>query len=185
MLTDKQLYGAIIGFLVIPLLLFGLLFYGMKIEYTQDVKNLVSEKEKLESEIDSLQTTLSQVEHDIDHVSKVEISRIVATAYNSVPWQTNSEPFVTSSGESVQEGTLALSRDLIRAENQLMAKMGFNPSGAYAYGDTVYVVYVKPMVVHDTMNKRYRNRADIWLEEHHTAREWGKRNVYIASRGDS
>ncbi len=185
MLTDKQLHWALVGFLVIPLLLFGLLFYGMKIEYAQDVKQLAMQKERLETEIDSLGTALTQMEHDIDHVSKVEISRIVATAYNSVPWQTNSEPFVTSSGEAVQKGTLALSRDLIRAENRLMAEMGFNPSGAYTYGDTVYVVYVKPMVVNDTMNKRFRNRADIWLEEYGTARDWGKRNVYIASRSDS
>jgi len=181
----KRIYAGIVGVALIPLLLFGVLFFGMKAQYTDDVKDLASKKHQLESELDSMQTLLSKLEHDIDNVSKVQISRIIATAYNSVPWQTNSEPFTTSSGQSVQKGTLALSRDLIRAENQLMREMGFNPSGAYAYGDTVYVVYVKPMVVHDTMNRRYRNRADIWLEEYDTAREWGKRNVYIARRSDS
>jgi|GEM_PF-1865966 len=185
MKPNKQLRWGIVGMLVVPVLLFGLILYTAKSDYAQELRTLADQKTELQQQVDSLQTVANQIENDISTVSKIQLSRIVATAYNSFPWQTNNDPFTTSSGKRVQDGTLALSRDLIQAESDLMHRMGFNPTGAYAYGDTVYVVYVKPMVVHDTMNRRYQNRADIWLEDYNTALRWGKRNVFIASRSDS
>lgn len=184
-MNNKQLYWLLFSFLIPPVLLFGLLMFGTHFNYAQDVGSLLHKKKQLESQIDSLHSVLANVEGDMDAITKVHISKIVATAYNSYPWQTDDTPFTTSSGSEVADGTLALSRDLIRAENALMHRMGFNPSGMYAYGDTVFVIYVKPMVVHDTMNRRYSQRADIWLDNLTTARKWGKRKVYIASRSDS
>ncbi len=184
-MKNKYVYWLLFSFLILPILLFGVLVLGMHTEYVQDVGSLLKEKRQLNHQIDSLYTVLSDVESDLDAVSQVQISRLVATAYNSHPWQTDNTPFVTSSGSRVGDGTLALSRDLIRAENALMHRMGFNPSGMYVYGDTVFVIYVKPMVVHDTMNRRFTNRADIWLDQLSIARKWGKREVYIASRSDS
>ncbi|MCF7804603.1 MAG: hypothetical protein K9N46_10350 [Candidatus Marinimicrobia bacterium] len=185
MRLNKQLRWGILVMLLVPVLLFGLLYWGMQSSYTNDIQTLAEQKAELQQKVDSLRNVVTKVEDDINTVSKVNISRIVATAYNSFTWQTNDDPFTTSSGEQVQDGTLALSRDLIQAESDLMHRMGFNPTGAYAYGDTVFVVYVKPMVVHDTMNKRFQHRADIWLEDYGTAREWGKRKVFIARRSDS
>lgn len=185
MTSKKQLRWGVVGILVLPVLLFGLLALGMRTTYVQDLRHLADQKSELQSQVDSLKQVVNTIENDINTVSKVNISRIVATAYNSFTWQTNDEPFVTSSGERVQDGTLALSRDLIQAETGLMHRMGFNPTGTYTYGDTVFVVYVKPMVVHDTMNKRYNSRADIWLEDYNTAREWGRRQVFITSRSGS
>jgi len=184
-MKNKYLYWLLFSFLILPIVLFSVLVLSMHTEYITDVSSLVKEKRQLNQQIDSLNTVLSEVEGDLDAVSKVQISKLVATAYNSYPWQTDNTPFITSSGSAVGDGTLALSRDLIRAENALMHRMGFNPSGMYAFGDTVFVIYVKPMVVHDTMNRRFTNRADIWLDKHSTARNWGKRKVYIASRSDS
>ncbi len=173
------------GAIILTLMFFAVLMFATHSEYSHKVDSLVQKKRELLQQVDSLTAVLSDLEHDLDAVSSVQISKIVATAYNSHPWQTDDTPYTTSSGSMVSDGTLALSRDMIRAENALMHRMGFNPSGMYAYGDTVFVIYVKPMVVHDTMNKRFTNRADIWLNEFTTARKWGKREVYIASRSDS
>lgn len=184
-----NLYWIVVLSILIPSLIFGLLVFGMKSDYTQQVKSLVTKKRNLEQKIDSLSAELGGLEDNMGMLSQVRLSKIVATAYNSYPWQTNSEPFVTSSGAQVKDGTLALSRDLIRPENNLMHQMGFNPAGAYTYGDTVFVIYVKPMVVHDTMNRRYKNRADIWLpgtkQDYNVARLWGRREVFIARISDS
>ncbi|MBS1271554.1 MAG: hypothetical protein MAGBODY4_00686 [Candidatus Marinimicrobia bacterium] len=185
MKSNKQLRWSVLGVLIVPVLLFGLLLYAAKSDYAKELRTLANQKAELQQTVDSLRTVATQIEDDISTVSKIQISRIVATAYNSFTWQTNNDPFTTSSGKKVQDGTLALSRDMIQAESDLMHRMGFNPTGAYAYGDTVYVVYVKPMVVHDTMNRRYQNRADIWLEDYKTALQWGRRNVFLASRSDS
>ncbi|MBD3273931.1 MAG: hypothetical protein GF372_01395 [Candidatus Marinimicrobia bacterium] len=187
--TNKNIFWIVLFSMLVPTVVFGLLVVGMQSDYTTQVKNLVDKKKELEQKIDSLNTHLGTMESNVKSVSNVRLSKIVATAYNSFPWQTNSEPLITSSGESVKDGTLALSRDLIRPENNLMHRMGFNPAGAYSYGDTVFVIYVKPMVVHDTMNRRYRDRADIWLpgtqEDYNTARLWGRREVFIARFSDS
>jgi len=184
-MNNKHPYWLLFGFFMLPVFLFLILMYGTHFNYAQDVDSLLQKKQQLESKIDSLHSVMADMEGDMDAMSKVHISKIVATAYNSYPWQTDDTPFITSSGSEVADGTLALSRDMIRAENALMHRMGFNPSGMYAYGDTVFVIYVKPMVVHDTMNRRFSQRADIWLDDLTTARKWGKRKVYIASRSDS
>ncbi len=187
--NNNNIFWIVLFSLLIPAIVFGLLLTGMQSEYTAQIKDLTEKKKNLESTIDSLNSHLSMMETNVGSVSNVRLSKIVATAYNSFPWQTNSEPLITSSGAGVQDGTLALSRDLIRPENNLMHRMGFNPAGAYSYGDTVFVIYVKPMVVHDTMNRRYRDRADIWLpgtqEDYNTARLWGRREVFIARFSDS
>ncbi len=185
MRKSKQLRWGLLSFLVLPVLLFLLLAIRMNANYLQQVKALKQQKVTLTQQIDSLQTELSGLDQDYSAVSRVQISRIVATAYNSENRQTDKDPFVTASGAAVSDGTLALSRDLIRAETGLMHRMGFNPGGAYAYGDTLYMVYVKPMVLHDTMNRRYTDRADIWLKDYHTAKEWGKREVFLVSKGGS
>ena len=70
---------------------------------------------------------------------------------------------------------------MIRAENEMMRRMGYNPTVTIAYGDTVDLIYVKRMVVHDTMNKLYTNRADIWMDSVNDAKAWGVRDVYIVS----
>jgi len=183
-MTKKQLYWSLASIAILPIGLFILLMFGIRSDYAQEVGSLVREKHSLEQTIDSLHSVLAEADNDLQAVSSVRISRIIATAYNSHPWQTDDTPFITSSGSTVADGTLALSRDLIQAENALMHRMGFNPSGMYAYGDTVFVIYVKPMVVNDTMNRRYTNRADIWLDKQSVALKWGKRNVFIASRSD-
>jgi len=185
MKKNKLIQWGTLLFLVVPGLLFMTLAIRMNAGYLQKIKEMKNQKTSLSQQIDSLQTELAGLNSDYNAVSHLQISRIIATAYNSDRWQTDTDPFVTSSGARVADGTLALSRDLIRAETGLMHRMGFNPSGTYAYGDTLYMVYVKPMVLHDTMNKRYKDRADIWLKDYTTAREWGKREVFLVSRGGS
>jgi len=97
------------------------------------------------------------------------ISRSVEiTAYNPMRSQTDDRPWETASGRRASLQSLAVSRDLL-------AKNG----GPYNYGDTVYVVV--PFIVDDTMNKRYTNRVDIFLERQWAARIWGEKVGWIAN----
>src|SRR3989338_11521715 len=73
--------------------------------------------------------------------------KIVVTAYNSEPGQTDSTPFITASGTQTRDGVVAAN---------------FLPIGAIVrfpdiYGD-------KEFIVEDRMNARYYYRADIWME---------------------
>ncbi|MBI4098525.1 MAG: 3D domain-containing protein [Candidatus Magasanikbacteria bacterium] len=86
---------------------------------------------------------------------------VVATAYNSVPWQTDDTPFITASGTRTRHGVVAAN---------------FLPIGAHVrfpdvYGDTIFVV-------EDRMNKKYyRGRVDIWMEEVPDARIFGAKRL--------
>ncbi|MEK7481541.1 MAG: hypothetical protein AAB633_02240 [Patescibacteria group bacterium] len=86
---------------------------------------------------------------------------VLATAYNSVPWQTDNTPFITASGTRTRHGVVAAN---------------FLPIGAHVrfpevYGDTVFTI-------EDRMNKKYyRGRVDIWMEDVPDARIFGAKRL--------
>ncbi len=97
------------------------------------------------------------------------ISRNVdITAYNPIVGQTDDFPRETASGRQVSLQSLAVSRDMLT-----------NNGGPFSYGDTVFVVV--PFIVDDTMNKRYTNRIDIFMERQWAAKIWGQKAGWIAN----
>ncbi|WP_444929696.1 3D domain-containing protein [Microbulbifer sp. SSSA002] len=92
-----------------------------------------------------------------------------ATAYNSVPGQTDSDPWVAAWNNRLRPGDkiIAVSRDLERhgLTNGAKVKIEGLP-GTYT--------------VRDRMNKRFRNRIDVWMEKDiRKARAWGKKKLKI------
>lgn len=90
------------------------------------------------------------------------------TSYNPEARQTDSSPRIGASGKSMEEGMIALSRDLLYPNSNLPT--GYNSGSPIKYGQRVRVTSPNPQcngefVVEDTMNKRYKNRGDIFLEE--------------------
>ncbi len=78
------------------------------------------------------------------------------TAYNSLPEQTDGNPFETAMGTTTRRGIVAAN---------------FVPLGTYIkipelYGDEIFVV-------EDRMNARYTNRVDIWMENYSDAMKFG------------
>jgi 3D (Asp-Asp-Asp) domain-containing protein len=90
------------------------------------------------------------------------VKTVVASAYNSVPEQTDDTPFITASGTHVRHGVIAAN---------------FLPIGTHVtipdiYGDEIFVV-------EDRMNERYQNNIDIWMESIADAKQFGRRSVKI------
>jgi len=164
-------------FISIPVLV--ILNLTFKIELVNHVQYLEIENKELNERISSLSIKFSELEKEYKTIADYKIRKILATAYNSTLSQTDKDPFITANGSIADHNTLALSRDLIFAENGQMNRMGYNPEGIFCFGDTVYVIYVKPVVIKDTMNKRYFNRGDLWTDDYGIARKWGIREVYI------
>lgn len=83
---------------------------------------------------------------------------VVAAAYSSTPGQTDNNPFITASGERVQEGTMAAN---------------FLPFG------TQVEIHGKVYTVTDRMNARYNNKAvvDLWQPSYEEAITFGVRIV--------
>jgi len=95
---------------------------------------------------------------------------VTATAYNSVPEQTDGDPYLAAWGDSLAPGmkVIAVSQDLI-------------PLGL----DHRTSVTIKGLpgvyLVLDKMHKRWEKRIDIYMGvDLQAARTWGKRQVEIS-----
>jgi 3D (Asp-Asp-Asp) domain-containing protein len=104
-----------------------------------------------------------------DEVTQRRTLSLTATAYNSVPAQTNSEPNIAAWGDSLTPGmkVIAVSRDLL--------EIGLT-RGAEVEIDGVPGTYR----VLDKMGRRWEKRIDIYMgDDIQAAREWGVRKVRI------
>nr|WP_321223547.1 hypothetical protein [uncultured Psychroserpens sp.] len=97
---------------------------------------------------------------------------VTATAYNSLAYQTNSNPHITAFGDSLKPGLkyIAVSRDLLKKglEHNTLVKVD-GLEGTY--------------LVKDKMNRRFRNKIDLYMgTDVKAARKWGRRKVNISYR---
>lgn len=83
--------------------------------------------------------------------------QVQATGYSSEPRQTDSTPFITSTGARVRLGVLAVSQDLLPL---------------LPYNTPIFVVA-------DTMHPRIKRTLDFWFESRAEALRWGRRNLEL------
>ena len=95
---------------------------------------------------------------------------VTVTAYNSLAYQTSSEPNITAWGDSLLPGMkcIAVSRDLI--------KQGLKHNTPVKIDGFEGIFLVK-----DKMNRRWKNRIDIYMDNDvKKAKKWGKRKLKIS-----
>ena len=104
-----------------------------------------------------------------DIVPKQTTQKILTvTAYNSVPEQTDDTPFIAAWMDKLEPGMriVAVSRDL---EKEGLTR-----------GSKIYIEGLGEFEVLDRMNKRWKNRVDIWMEEDTSkARKFGKKELLV------
>jgi 3D (Asp-Asp-Asp) domain-containing protein len=104
-----------------------------------------------------------------DSGKEEHVLTVTATAYNSLPGQTQGDPTLTAWGIGLVPGmkAIAVSRDLIR--------LGLT-KGVEVRIDGLPGTYI----VVDKMNKRWTRRIDIYMGTNvKAAKEWGKHEVTI------
>lgn len=99
-----------------------------------------------------------------------------ATAYNSLPGQTDSSPFITATGTRVRPGVVALSRDLLRTFPYGSKIMLEDMSGRYNN-----LLKGRIFIVEDTMAARKTNSLDIWMGTRSEAIRFGARTLRITA----
>jgi 3D (Asp-Asp-Asp) domain-containing protein len=99
------------------------------------------------------------------------VVRVTCTAYTSRIAETDSTPDLTASMKRTRPGYIALSRDLL-AE--------YTPGAPFRFGDRIEIIGKGVYQVEDTMARRWRRRADIWVDSIDEACYWGRRTVLIA-----
>jgi len=92
----------------------------------------------------------------------VRTIRLSVTAYNSEPGQTDATPFNTADGTYVRDGLIAAN----------FLPLGTRVKFPEIYGD-------KEFIVKDRMNSRYWYKADIWMENHSDAIQFGNKYTTI------
>lgn len=95
----------------------------------------------------------------------VLVGSLTLSSYRSVPAQTDSSPFITSTGEHVTPGGVAVSRDLLK-------RWG----GPLDYGDHVYIEGVGIKRINDCMAARHRNSVDVWVATFADEKAFGVRS---------
>ena len=95
---------------------------------------------------------------------------VTATAYNSLAYQTNSNPQITAFGDSLKPGLkyIAVSRDLLA--------LGLKHNTPVVIEGLEGLYYVK-----DKMHYRWKKRIDIYMgTDVKAAKIWGRKKVQIA-----
>lgn len=105
---------------------------------------------------------------------KTAIAR--ATAYNSLPNQTDSTPYITATGTRTRPGVVALSRDLLRMFPYGSKIMIEDLSGRYNAA-----LRGRVFIVEDTMAARKTNSLDIWMSSRSEAMRFGARQIRITA----
>ncbi|PQV47770.1 3D (Asp-Asp-Asp) domain-containing protein [Jejuia pallidilutea] len=94
---------------------------------------------------------------------------VTASAYNSLEYQTDSDPNITAFGDSLQPGLkyIAVSRDLLA--------LGLTHNTPVIIEGLEGIYLVK-----DKMHSRWKNRIDVYMgEDVKRAKKWGKKRVCI------
>ncbi len=160
-----------IAFVVLFIFVFDMLFFPIpsiagvqsSIQSNIDLKARIVEKtEKQDKKV--AQTKYLPLNKDIKTQKAIRIS---LTAYTSSIEECQGDPCITANGFNLcrqdQEDTIATNR----------LPLGTKVKIPELYEDKVFVV-------RDRMNKRYYNRADIWMQEKEKAIQFGiKRNVKL------
>lgn len=149
-----------------------LLFWGFHLnseaKHTAKINELLAREMQVK---DSLATYIEEMAAALDLFT--EGHPLVFTAYNALVEQCDDTPNITASNKEIFPGVLALSRELI-------TRYGYG--GNINYGDKVWMVV--PMQVEDTMNKRWRERADVYMLNYDEARQFGRRSGILYHEGD-
>ncbi|MEJ2287805.1 MAG: hypothetical protein P8Y02_04010 [Deinococcales bacterium] len=107
-----------------------------------------------------------------------------ATGYNSMVDQTDSTPYITSTGQRTRFGIIAVSPDLLSHALPYGSLVRIQDLGNY-YTGRGYGRYQSLLdnqglfIVEDTMHYRKRDQIDIWFSDYASAVNWGMRKVRV------
>lgn len=107
-----------------------------------------------------------------------------ATGYNSLVDQTDTTPFITSTGQHTRFGIIAVSQDLLSHDLPYGTLVRIKDLGNY-YTGRGFGRYQGLLdgqgvfIVEDTMHARKRDQIDIWFGDYASAVNWGVRKVQL------
>ncbi len=109
------------------------------------------------------------------------IGELTVTSYRSVPSQTDSSPYYTSTNELVSSDGVAVSQDLICGACKKLHRRCKHPedSRKLHYGDWLYINGVGYKRINDLMAKRHKNRMDVWVRNYKEEKAFDKQFAHV------
>ncbi len=160
-----------IGIIALAGLIYNQWHFSTELKQEQMERNkLIATMEKDIMMIDSLLKELNKreivkINRIMIKIMKLKSHQVNMTAYTARPEETDDTPFITASGDSVFEGGVAVSRNL-------MSQYGFN------FGEIIYVYGEnwndKVLIVNDRMHNRKKNWIDVFMWDLQDALNLGK-----------
>ena len=95
---------------------------------------------------------------------------LTVTAYSPRRVETDETPFHNGAGTAVEEGQIAVSKDLFLA--------------GWVYGRKVWIENYGVYTIMDRMNYRYRDRVDIFMHSTSRAKKFGRKELIVALLGE-
>ncbi|MEJ2666901.1 MAG: hypothetical protein P8Z81_07375 [Deinococcales bacterium] len=107
-----------------------------------------------------------------------------ASGYNSMVDQTDTTPYITSTGQHTRFGIIAVSQDLLGHALPYGSLVRIRDLGDYytgrGYGRYQSLLDAQGVfIVEDTMHYRKRQQIDIWFADYASAVNWGMRKVQV------
>jgi 3D (Asp-Asp-Asp) domain-containing protein len=131
-----------------------------------EVKTLLA-MQREQDKIEKYHNDIIQLQNELHQAKELQFAVPVSiTAYNPEPDQTDDTPFITASAAHVRDGIVALSYDLERTLE-------------LEFGDIVVLEtrngqHLGEFEFQDRMNKRWRNKVDIFMWKLQDAKKFGK-----------
>lgn len=152
--------------IILIIFLFELIFPQYTIAQKQDAPLLFVKNESVkQGQVNPVINQETRLPENKNLKTKYKIT-IVATAYNSLPNQTDASPCITASGFNVCENN----QENIIAANFL--PMGTLVKIPKLYGDRLFRV-------EDRMHPKYQKHIDIWFKSYNEAIKFGRQRVEI------
>ena len=131
-----------------------------------ELKNLLAMQDA-QHKLEKYQNEIIRLQNELHQAKELQFAvPVYITAYNPVPDQTDDTPFITASDDYVRDGIVALSYDLERTLE-------------LEFGDIVVLEtrdgeFLGEFEFQDRMNKRWRNKVDIFMWKVQDAKKFGK-----------
>lgn len=154
-----------IGYLLIAgmILLVGTAGYEVAVRQAYVVdKETHKENVALTIQIQALQNEVVELQAALD---ETRVIHATLTAYSPEQGQTDEDPFVTASMERVQEGRVAVSRDLF-----------YN---GWVFGRRIYIEGKGIFIINDLMHARKTNQIDVFHFSTTKAKEFGVQHARV------
>ncbi len=123
-------------------------------------------REKFLPRIEALKEERQELARQVAELEKMKVKEITVTAYSPSVAEYDADPHVTASMVKVRPGIVAVSRDLF--------------DQGWVFGKKVYVKGHGVFEIADLMNKRHKERVDIFFPNADEARRFGIKQVKVA-----